>query len=746
MREVGKRVRKKDAMALVTGQPVYTDDLAPKECLIVKVLRSPHANAIVEEVNKTVALKVPGVEAIYTWEDVPKERFAQAGQTYPEWSPYDRLILDQHVRFVGDPVAIVAGEDEACVDRALKMLKVKYKVLPAVLDYHTAKDNETLVHPEDSWKSLYPVGADNKRNLCAHMEEEKGDVEGTFKDCDIVLEHTYHVPAVNQTMMETFRTACYLDTYGRLVVLSSTQIVFHLRRILGNALGIPKSKIRVIKPRIGGGFGAKQTSVSEVYPAFVTWMTKKPSKMIYTRVESQIAGSPRHEMDVTVRLGADNDGKIRVIDIYNLSNTGAYGDHGPTTAGLTGHKSIPMYTGNLEAFRHTFDVVYTNQLAAGAYRGYGATQGIFALESMVNELAGILKRDPVELRMQNILKQGMKMPAYFDETAESCRLDECLVRAADMIGWKDKYPCRDMGNGKVRSVGIAMAMQGSCISFVDVGSATVMLNEDGSYKLSIAAADMGTAKQISDSLVSDKVDLVCAIATPSAQSAYNAAMKADIPVIYTAVTDPVAAELADKDGKPVGEVTGTSDKLPVEEQLKMIREMLPDAKKIGIMYTTSEANSVSAIEEYKSLVKKYDFELVEKGITTTADVSLAADDLLSKVDCITNLTDNTVVASLPTILDKANEKKIPVFGSEIEQVKIGCLAAEGIDYIALGKQTGKMAAKVLKGEAKASEQNFETITEPGFYVNNKVAENLGITVPDDLANNAVESFDEITAE
>lgn len=261
-----------------------------------------------------------------------------------------------------------------------------------------------------------------------------------------------------------------------------------------------------------------------------------------------------------------------------------------------------------------------------------------------------------------------------------------------------------------------------------------------------AAADMGTAGQISDSFVSDKVDLICAIATPSAQSAYNAAMKADIPVIYTAVTDPVAAELADKDGKPVGEVTGTSDKLPVEEQLKMIREMLPDAKKIGIMYTTSEANSVSAIEEYKSLVKKYDFELVEKGITTTADVSLAADDLLSKVDCITNLTDNTVVASLPTILDKANEKKIPVFGSEIEQVKIGCLAAEGIDYIALGKQTGKMAAKVLKGETKASEQNFETITEPGFYVNNKVAENLGITVPDNLANNAVESFDEITAE
>lgn len=259
-----------------------------------------------------------------------------------------------------------------------------------------------------------------------------------------------------------------------------------------------------------------------------------------------------------------------------------------------------------------------------------------------------------------------------------------------------------------------------------------------------AAADMGTAGQISDSFVSDKVDLICAIATPTAQSAYNVAMDADIPVIYTAVTDPVAAELASEDGKPVGEVTGTSDKLPVEAQLQMMRTMLPDAKTVGIMYTTSEANSLSTIEEYKALVKKYDFELVEKGISTTADVPLAADDLLSKVDCITNLTDNTVVASLPTILEKANEKKIPVFGSEIEQVKIGCLAAEGLDYIALGKQTGKMAAQVLKGEKKASELSYEIITEPGFYMNAQVAENLGITVPAELSDNAVESFDEIT--
>ena len=256
-----------------------------------------------------------------------------------------------------------------------------------------------------------------------------------------------------------------------------------------------------------------------------------------------------------------------------------------------------------------------------------------------------------------------------------------------------------------------------------------------------SAADMGTASQIASSFVSDKVDLICGIATPSAQTAYNAAMDTDISVIYTAVTDPKAAELADDKGNPVGEVTGTSDKLPIEAQLKMIRELLPDAKKIGILYTTSEANSVSAIAEYKEKVGDYG---LEKGITNTSEIALATDDLLSQVDCISNLTDNTVVSSLATILDKANAANIPVFGSEIEQVKLGCLAAEGLDYVALGKQTGKMAAKVLKGEKKASEMPFETITEAGLYLNTKVAENLGITVEDDLKNSAVETYDSIS--
>lgn len=489
---INQPVRKKDSMQLLLGKPVYVEDIAPKDALTIKLLRSPHANAIVEEINVSVAKKVPGVVDIYTWEDVPKQRFAIAGQTYPEPSPYDRLILDRHVRFVGDVVAIIAAENEKAALKAMKLIKVKYKILEPVLDFHQAKDNEILVHPEEDWLAQVPVGGDAKRNLVASEISGDGDVDAVLADCDEVLEHAYHMRSFNQAMMETFRTYTGLDRYGRLHVISSTQIVFHVRRILSRALGIPKSKIRVEKPRIGGGFGAKQTAVSEVYPAFVTLKTGRPAQLIFTREESQLAGSPRHEMEVRVRLGADKDGHIRGLDLYTLSNSGAYGEHGPTTVGLSGHKSIPLYTGGLEAFRFGYDVVYTNTMAAGAYRGYGATQGIFALETSVNELAEKLGIDPTVIREKNMLREGMKMPAYYGETANACALDKCMARCKELFHWDEKYPVRDMGNGKVRAAGVAMAMQGSCISNVDVGSATVKLADDGTFNLIIGAADMGT--------------------------------------------------------------------------------------------------------------------------------------------------------------------------------------------------------------------------------------------------------------
>ena len=527
MKTVNQAMRKKDAMQLVTGQPVYMDDVIPQDCLIVKLLRSPHANAIVQEIDTSRALLVPGIEAIYTWKDVDQQgrRYTQAGQTYPEPSPYDRLVIDRHVRFAGDVVAILAGKDEKCVDKAMKLIKVRYEVLPAVLDYHTALDNPVLVHPEENWESLAPVGADNKRNLCAHDESGAGDIEAVLAGCDVVIDHTYHTRACQQAMMETFRTYCSIDAYGRLNVLSSTQIVFHCRRILANALHIPKSMIRVAKPRIGGGFGAKQTSVCEVYPAFVTWKTKKPSKIIFSRYESQIASTPRHEMELHVRLGATKDGIVRGIDLYTLSNTGAYGEHGPTTVGLSGHKSIPLY-GKAEAFRFVSDVVYTNHMSSGAYRGYGATQGLFAVESAVNELADKLGIDPFVIRQRNIVHEGDVMPAYYGQVNTSCALDRCLQAVHDNIGWDEKYPVRDMGNGKVRAVGMGMAMQGSGITSVDVGSASLKINDDGFYTLSIGAADMGTGcdtilAQIAAEVLDCPLDNVTVLGADTDSSPYD---------------------------------------------------------------------------------------------------------------------------------------------------------------------------------------------------------------------------------
>ena len=604
-RVVGAPFIKKDARALVTGKPVFTDDLALKDCLVVKVLRSPYAHAMVKEIDCGVAAKIPGIECILTWKDVPQSRFTMAGQTYPEPSPYDRLILDRRLRFAGDAVAIVAGRDEAVVDHAMRLIRVKYEVLEPVLDMHDAKDAKILVHPEEDWKSLCDVGADNRRNLCASGIESHGDLEQAFAGCTHVIERVYHTkanqqammetfraythldvygrlnvvastqipfhtrrilahaldipksrirvikprigggfgakqtvvaevyPAIvtwktgkpakiiysryesqiassprhemevrvklgcddtkanQQAMMETFRAYTHLDVYGRLNVVASTQIPFHTRRILAHALDIPKSRIRVIKPRIGGGFGAKQTVVAEVYPAIVTWKTGKPAKIIYSRYESQIASSPRHEMEVRVKLGCDDNGILKAMDVYTLSNTGAYGEHGPTTVGLSGHKSIPLYH-TPEAFRFSYDVVYTNRMSAGAYRGYGATQGIFAVESAVSELAAELGMDPVKFRELNMVKEGDVMPAYYGETADSCALDRCVARVKDMIGWDGKYPRRQVSGSKVRGVGLAMAMQGSSISGVDVAGATIKINDDGFYNLIIGAADMGT--------------------------------------------------------------------------------------------------------------------------------------------------------------------------------------------------------------------------------------------------------------
>lgn len=491
MKVVSQSIDKLDAMALVTGKPVYTNDIAPKNCLIVKVLRSPHAYSKIRNIKTDIALKVPGIECILTYKDVPQKRFTMAGQSYPEPSPYDRLILDQYVRYVGDAVAIVAGDNEKAIKKALKLIKVEYEVLKPILDPQEAIDHTTIIHTEDDYHVNFDIGNDVKRNICCSGGFESGNVEEAFEKCDVIVDEVYHTKANNQAMMETFITYTHMDYNGRLNIVSSTQIPFHVRRIAARALDIPKTKVRVIKPRIGGGFGAKQTVVSELFPAIVTLKTGKPAKMIFDRYETFSASTSRHEMKIRAKVGADKDGNIKAIHLTTLSNTGAYGEHGPTTVGLSGHKTMTLYN-KAAAFKFEFNVVYTNTMSAGAFRGYGATQGTFALESAINELAAKLAVDPLMLRQKNLLEEGEVLTAYHGEMLRSCTLNHCINKGKELINWDQKYPYQKISDHKVRAVGTAITMQGSGIAGIDIASVQIRLNDDGFYTLLIGATDMGT--------------------------------------------------------------------------------------------------------------------------------------------------------------------------------------------------------------------------------------------------------------
>ena len=491
MKLVHEAIPKLDGAALTGGKAVYTDDIAPQGCLVVKVLRSPHAFARIKSIRKDAASRVVGIECILTWEDAPRIRHTLAGQSYPEPSPYDRYILEQTVRYVGDPVAIIAGRDEQCVNKAMRMIQVKYELLQPVIDFEQALDNPSVIHPESDYFHHFDIGGDPKRNLVASGCESDGDVDAAMAGCDVVVDRTYYTKANAQAMMETFRTYTYLDQNGRLNVVSSTQVPFHCRRTIARALGLSPSAVRVIKPRIGGGFGAKQTLVSELFPALVPMRTGKPAKIVYTRQESFQASNSRHQMRVRVKVGAMRDGTVRAVDMQVLSNAGAYGEHASTTVGLVGHKSIPLYAREA-AFRFSYQVVYTNTMAAGAFRGYGATQGCFAMESAINELAGLLHMDPAQLRLHNLPREGERMPAYYNEPLSSSRLPECIRRGMELIGWEEKYPSVRVDEHRVRGVGMAITMQGSGISAVDTASVTIKLNDDGYYTLMIGATDMGT--------------------------------------------------------------------------------------------------------------------------------------------------------------------------------------------------------------------------------------------------------------
>lgn len=491
MKHIGKSYDKVDAHAILSGKPAYTADFIPPNALIIKVLRSPYAMAKIIDIDTTLAMKIPGVEAIFTYKDVPAHRFTLAGQTYPEPSAYDALILEETVRYVGDEVALIVAVDEIAAMKAMPLIKVKYQVLPPVLDMHTAIDHETVIHDEDVYFVNFPVGENPKRNIACSYNHTVGDIEKTLKECDYIVEGTYSNQATLQSAMETFRSFCTIDHLGRLCITSSTQIVFHVRRHIARALGIPASKIRVIKPRIGGGFGSKQTAATEIMNAFVTWKLQKPSVIIYSREEANTCTTSRHARDWTIRLGATKDGIIKVIDMHAITDAGAYATHAYTTTTAGEHKSVPLYN-KVVAGHYGSDCVYTNHTPGGAFRGYGATEALWPLESAVSLLAHRMGVDEADLRKKNLIHAGDTSIFYEPgEIMTSGLFEEALEKARTMARWDERPHSWQIDERYRGGLGMALALQGSGVANIDTASVEIRVGDDGYYTLYTGSSDMG---------------------------------------------------------------------------------------------------------------------------------------------------------------------------------------------------------------------------------------------------------------
>ncbi|MFO7895894.1 MAG: molybdopterin cofactor-binding domain-containing protein [Candidatus Cloacimonadales bacterium] len=501
-KQVNQAIPKVDGKGLLTGKPAYTNDFAFKDALIIKLLRSPHAFAKIKKIDVSKAAALNGVELILTHHDVPGIPITRAGQGYPEPSPKDYYILDEYVRYMGDEVAIVAARSEKIAEKALELIEVEYEVFKPILNFEEAYGNETVIHPEEKIYSMFPMGLDAQNNVaCSYYDTMiVGDVDEQMKKSEVTLEHRYFTNAQQQVPLETHQSTAYIDVQNRLNIISSTQNPYHTRRIIGEALNKPLRDIRVIKPRIGGGFGAKQQVHNDLFCAIVTLKTNKPSKCIYSRKEVQENTFTRHEMRFDIRLGADREGNLEAIDMQLLSNTGAHGEHALTTFMVAGSKILPIYN-KAKHLRFEGKVVYTNRCPAGAYRGYGALQANFAMESAMRELAEKLGMDPVELRLKNCIKEGETSPVFkvmgeggegIAQIMQSCKLDYCITRGKELIDWDKKYPRQEISATKVRAVGHAIAMQGSGIPLLDMGAAVIKLNDDGFFNLMMGATDLGT--------------------------------------------------------------------------------------------------------------------------------------------------------------------------------------------------------------------------------------------------------------
>ncbi len=515
---VGKPEKKVDAVKLVQGKPAYTADIEKRGLLVAKVLHSPLAHARIKKIDVSKAKLLPGVAAVLTWHDIPRVVWSTAGQSDPIPGPLDTFSLDNKVRFVGDRVALVAAETAEIAEKAVGLIEVEYELLPAVLDSSKAMDpNAVRIHDEPEYVNF--ADSNPSQNLAAKIRIDIGDVEKGFKEADEIFEEEYEVPKVQQVSIEPHVTVTYWDEDDRLVIRTSTQVPFHVRRMLAPVLELPVKRIRVIKPRIGGGFGGKQEVLMEDVAAHLTIATKRPVIYEYTREEEFIAARSRHPMKIKMKTGVKRDGTITANEMYALSDTGAYGCHALTVTGNTGHKAMALYVGDglyrkSPNIRFYADIVYTNTPPAGAFRGYGVPQGYWPVERHMEKIARALNLDPIEFRLKNAIHAGEYHPfstAWNEgreprpEIVHTVGLEECVQQAKAAIGWDSKFGNEAWHTGKApfrKGIGVAMVMQGTAIPYLDMGGASVKMNDDGSFNLLIGATDLGTG---SDTVIAQMV-------------------------------------------------------------------------------------------------------------------------------------------------------------------------------------------------------------------------------------------------
>ncbi|PIE33514.1 aldehyde oxidase [candidate division KSB3 bacterium] len=492
LRIVKSSVNKIDGVRLVTGTAKYTDDFDMPDLLHAKILTSPHAHARIIAIDTERAKALDGVRAIITADDVTAIRHTKAGQSYPEPSPYDHVIFDRKVRFIGDRVALVVADSLKIAEYACTLIEVEYEILPSVFDTKRAMQcGAPRIHDEDDARGIY----DASRNIASFSAIDLGNVEQGFREADVIVERTYSTQRTKHCALETHGSMGYLDENDRLVIISSTQVPFHTRRQLAYILDMPMTKIRVIKPRMGGGFGNKQGMFVEDLVAVAVLQTRRPVKIIFDRSEEFVCGYNRHPQTIRIKTGAKKDGTLIAQEMHVIGNTGAYGDHAPTIQECTGRKVLPLYS--IPNIRFDVHAVYTNLPVSGAFRGYGAIQGFFATECQIDEIAAKLGMDPLEIRQKNRIRKDETdriAAAFGDKEARvmySCGLGECIERGAEAIGWWKKRGKSGTGVVK-RGIGMACAMQASGIAGVDWGSATIKLNDDGTFGLFVGATDLGT--------------------------------------------------------------------------------------------------------------------------------------------------------------------------------------------------------------------------------------------------------------